>query len=440
MSFLKCVFWSTLLNKCQLRTTSVVSVIFLVGCLIFLQIPLNAATSESAIIEQLQKQIVALSARITALEQTDVQISHQLSNTEPLRPEKAQLDIASSVTSSKTPSWSERIKLKGDLRSRYENIEDDLKSEDRNRHRVRARLAILADISDRWSTGIGLATGGDAPVSSNQTLGGGASTKDIGLDLAYINFAVSNELSLTSGKFGNPFYQVGGYHMLWDSDYRPEGFAFSYSKKNLWATGMIHFLESDDGAGSKDTETSYGLQTGFSHSVSADMSLVGGISYYQFNVKGSHPFFGNSPLGNTVTAQGTYAQNYQQMEIFAELSTNVGELPLSGFIDYVNNLDINEQDTGWAAGIKLGKASAANTWEIVYRYQNLEADAVYAATTDSDFAGGRSDNRGHLLQAAYAPYKNTKFSVKYLITDYGKHNSGFATDYNRLQVDLALKF
>ena len=81
-------------------------------------------------------------------------------------------------------SWAEKIKWKGDFRYRYEDIEEDGK-DDRDRNRIRARPALVAKTSDTTEVGFGLATGGDDPVSTNQTLGGGGSTKDVRLDLAY---------------------------------------------------------------------------------------------------------------------------------------------------------------------------------------------------------------------------------------------------------------
>ena len=427
-------------NRVSSASATTGTSILIATCLAFVQVPVYAETEQNALITQLQQQIFALTKRITVLEQSRSDKPKILADI-PLAPAQSKL-VSSQVTNTptSTPSWSDRIRITGDLRSRYENIEDQRSSEDRNRHRLRARLLVEADLSARWSAGIGFASGGDSPISANQSLGDGGSTKDLGLDLAYINFALSESLSISSGKFKNPFYRVGNYHMVWDSDFRPEGFAFNYNNRNFWLKGMVHFLESDDASGLKDAETSYGLQTGISHTFSETVNVIAGLSYYQFNVRGSRPFSRFSPLGNTFASDGTYANNYQQLELFTEISTLLGELPVTGFMDYVNNLDISNQDTAWAVGLKLGKASAARSWEVAYRYQNLEADALYAALTDSDFAGGRTDNTGHIIQAAFAPYQNTKLSLKYFISAYGKHNTGVWADHDRLQLDMALKF
>jgi hypothetical protein len=78
--------------------------------------------------------------------------------------------------------WTDRITLSGDFRYRYQNDDVDLAGvNSRNRQRIRARPAIEARLPANLKVGFGLATGSDDPVSSNQTLGGGGSSKDINL-------------------------------------------------------------------------------------------------------------------------------------------------------------------------------------------------------------------------------------------------------------------
>jgi hypothetical protein len=53
--------------------------------------------------------------------------------------------------SKKKLAWAEKIKIKGDMRYRYETIEDDRKlaaagADDRNRSRIRARLGVTAQV------------------------------------------------------------------------------------------------------------------------------------------------------------------------------------------------------------------------------------------------------------------------------------------------------
>ena len=100
------------------------------------------------------------------------------------------------------------------MRPRFENIDDDLESSDRNRNRLRARLTIAATLDDNWSAALGLASGGTNPISTNQTLGGGAFTKDLRLDLAYVTYAGFANTALTAGKYRNVFFKPGGQNLI----------------------------------------------------------------------------------------------------------------------------------------------------------------------------------------------------------------------------------
>jgi len=91
---------------------------------------------------------------------------------------------------------------KGDFRYRYETFDIEGKP-DRDRNRIRARAALIADVTPAMQVGLGLASGGDDPVSSNQTLGGGGSTKDLRIDLAYFDYTGLKDSHIVGGKFSN---------------------------------------------------------------------------------------------------------------------------------------------------------------------------------------------------------------------------------------------
>jgi len=109
------------------------------------------------------------------------------------------------------------------------------------------------------------------------------------------------------------------------------------------------------------------------------------------------------------------------------------------FLDLVQNQDASDLDTAWAAGLKFGKANAPKTWELSYTYQDIEADAVLGLVTDSDFAGGGTDAKGHILKGAWAISKNWKIGFTYF--DNQRHiDVGVQEDYERLMLDTAYKF
>ncbi len=225
--------------------------------------------------------------------------------------------------------------------------------------------------------------------------------------------------------------------MIWDGDYRPEGLAAKYDNGTLFANGAFLYLESDDKAGSNDAKSFWGAQLGFNTAIADHIELIAGVSYYDIPVMGSMPFFdADDSFGNTLAGDGPYLNNYEELELFAELITSLGSLPLSLFVDWVENQEADNDETGYSAGFKLGTAKDPGTWQMAYIYKDIEADAVLGLTTDSDFGGGGTDSKGHILEGAYAVDKNTSFSVTYFINENGE----LETDYDRLQVDLKFKY
>jgi hypothetical protein len=381
---------------------------------------------------QLKNELMSLLKRVDSLEAENKTL-------------KQSVKAAATDTPNKSKAgWADNIKVKGDFRYRYENIDAE-RSDTRERNRVRARVEIAANLGDNTQVGIGLASGGDDPVSTNQTLGGGGSTKDIRLDLAYFKWQAKPGLTVTGGKMKNTLRRVGGNGLMWDGDYRPEGLAVSYKTGNFFLESALHFLESD--SRKSNNRISYGFQGGLETSIGGSQLLLG-AGYVDHSVAGEAVFYGDADdfFGNSfgctdqVTLSGcNYANNYEQLELFAELKTQLGEQPLSIFADYIQNQDASDLDTAWATGLKLGKASNPNTWEVAYIYQDLEADAVFGLLTDSDFAGGGTDSKGHILTGAWAVNKQWKISFTYFNTE-RQLDLGTDEDYQRLMLDMAFKF
>lgn len=72
----------------------------------------------------------------------------------------------------------------------------------------------------------------------------------------------------------------------------------------------------------------------------------------------------------------------------------MADLPLALHGDYIKNLadTTTDQDTGYQAGLQIGKASDPRTWEVAYFYRISETDATVADISDSDWGanGGQT--------------------------------------------------
>ena len=400
----------------------------------------------------LRQQVAALTERLEKLEAASassqqVQAELKAQNRETVQVvrdmqgtigEKVQESVKEEISDQ---SWASRVSWKGDFRYRYEHIDQEGRS-NRDRQRVRARPALTAKVNDTVTVGFGLATGGSDPVSTNQTLGGGGSTKAANIDLAYFDWKSASGIKVSGGKFKNPLHRAGGNALLWDGDWRPEGLVAKYDDKTWFGTLMGTFLESDS---RREDELAIAAQLGYRTTVGDGMKLTAGLGYYSIGVQGFAPIFDpEDGFGNSLDDQGRYLFDYNEVELFAELGFSLAERPASLFFDYVKNTDADDFDTGWAIGGKYGKAGARGTWEMGYVYQDLEADAVLGLVTDSDFAGGGTDGRGHKITAGYGLGKGWKLNLTYFITETGgdaeDRGEGTERDYDRLQLDIGFKY
>lgn len=124
-----------------------------------------------------------------------------------------------------TPQWFEKIKLKGDLRLRYEGFQHEGKFDDgrRDRFRLRYRFGFIAKVTDVITVGSELRSGDRLdPVSDNQSLDEGFSKKEVAFAQMYADFKLSERFSLIAGKFSpKKLWHVSDMHI--DDDVVTEG-------------------------------------------------------------------------------------------------------------------------------------------------------------------------------------------------------------------------
>ena len=404
---------------------------------VLLNVPSAFAAVSDEVVQELLQRLEAQDKRIAELEKNAQQTQTEV---EEQKQVVARVAARPAVNAPAAASWTDKLSLKGDLRLRYENIDDENAAEERNRARIRARLALIAKPQDNLELGLGLTTSQDNdPVSGNQTLGDGNSSKNFSLSLAYFKWTALEGLAVSGGKFQNLLYRPGQQALLWDSDWNPEGFGLNYVNGPFFANAIGFWLESDS---KNDKEFTWGGQLGAAVPIADDVKLTAGAGYYHFNTKGKGTFYGSDTnfLGNSYDSiTNTYLFNYEEIEGFAELGFKLAGLPASLFANYVKNTDADEFDTGWAAGAQLGAAKAKGTWQLGYTWQDLEPDAVFAGLTDSDFGGGKTDHKGHRLQGAYALSDKWNLGLTYFINETGGKR-GAEKDYDRLQLDMNFKY
>ena len=417
----------------------------LLGLTVLLGSTTVSAQVDEAELQALRDQVRLLTERLDELErqnaqaqQTDAQAAqHAVAKAEAA--EQKAIEVEEQVAAM---SWAERIRWSGDFRYRYENIEQDGR-DPRNRSRIRARTNIEADVSPTVKVGVGLASGGDDPVSSNVTIGGGGTSKDIKIDLAYFEWSGLANTQVTGGKYKNFLVRPAKKGLRWDGDWRPEGLGIEWDNGTFFAHGLGTWLEGDSRNG---TEFAWVAQAGMKLNFGDAGKLMFGGGYSEFNIAGRTPvygdpddFYGNSFVANPVTGELEFLYDYRNIEAFAEYAFKLGGQSVSLFGNYTVNTEADDNDTGYLFGAKFGSAKKRGDWDLTYFYENLEADATVGLLADSDFGGGGTNARGHVLSGTYAFDSSWNFKATYFINEINLA-SGANDDYDRLQLDLNFKF
>ncbi len=408
---------------------------FILTLLLALPAVSQAASDED--LAALRAQIKALSQRLDQLEAENRKLAASNSDLQRSGEETAKtVAEISAKTESEAASWTDKIQA-GRVISATATRSFDIEGKSkRDRNRIRARAAMIAEVTPTVTAGFGLASGSDDPVSTNQTLGSGGSSKNVVLDLAYVDWSGLANTHVIGGKFSNFLHKSS---LIWDGDWRPEGGGFKFANGDVFVNGIGTWIESDK---KLDQLLAWGLQGGVKMPLGDAMKLTAGASYYQLNTQGKHTFhFGPTDFfGNSYDpATNTYMYDYKMVELFADLGMDLADRPLKVYGDYVQNRDGGKYDTGYQFGVQYGKAADAGQWQVGYIYEKLEADAVFGLLTDSDFGGGGTDSKGHIFKASYALAKHANFDVTYFINKSGIR-SGDPIDFKRLQVDLAFKY
>jgi hypothetical protein len=369
-------------------------------------------------------------------------------------------DETASVQETKLSQWVERVTLSGDLRLRHESI---MKDPALDRHRQRFRLRIAADTKiEDFIVGIRLASGTGEQVSTNQSFDNLSSQKPLWIDRAFLSWQGSETkwLRLTGGRMANPFFTVYSTDAVWDDDFNPEGFAENFNFK-LNDNFMLFFntgqIVLDEDSGDNNDQWLFGEQVGVNIAPLKDVKTTLAIAYYDFTNTNKGTFgqavcqSGNTRVNPCSAAAnpGLLLNDYNVLDVTAQVGMKAGTLPVSLMGDYVKNMaspktaaGVDSGDTGYQVGLILGKASDPGTWEVAYLYKVLETDATLADVSDSDFGDGGTDRRGHIVWGAYSLTKYLQFKTKYFITKKESQTAVPSThdDINRLQVDLVMKF
>jgi len=381
-------------------------------------------------IEAMQRQVAAQQAAIEALK------SELLS-----QKEKVDKVVEKSGSAISLGKGIDNLKLKGDLRLRYERRDVD-GGANRDRLRTRFRLGMVwQNDEESWEVAAGLATGeksdgadigSSGATSTNDTWSGDSpfETGEIFLDYAYAKHTMGCT-TLTLGQQKNPF--VGSW-LLFDGDIRPAGATVKYDNMGLFAAGGVY----DVIQFGNDMGALYAGQVGYAVEQEDGIDYTVALAYFDYTDKAE----------GAIGAPADADYDFQILDLYATVGIPVGEASVSLYADYFTNLgadgatsqaggglDPDDEDTGWVVGIdaKMGAFSAG------YAYARIEADACPAELKDADFGTGvdATNIKGHKLALGYKLTKNCSLKGTALFYEELENNDEEADLY---QIDLSYKF
>ena len=358
------------------------------------------------------------------------------------------------------PQWLQTTKFAGDLRIRYQG-ETKTGSKHRDRGRFRLRYGFEARPNELMKVAFKMATGenktnGPEQTSTNQTFTNTFQNKHVWVDQAYIEYNplaqsklfLLKDMTLTAGKFPNPFYTTD---MVWDGDINPEGGVIKFSPKiaSVEAFLALGFLPIGENSSDSNDPFIYAAQAGVSPNLFKRPSKFAVALYAYENIQSVvwNTYSVNyTPTINNTLAGTSLKYDYNILEVNSEYSPVDlvgGTMPLLLQGTWASNISKNNggETKAWMLGFKLGKAKEKGTYDFFYNFREIGRDAVYAMVNDSDFHLGGTGAKGHKFGGTYAIMPNSTLAVTYFITDpYKNIQTGTSKHIDVYQVDWLTKF
>lgn len=390
-------------------------------------------------------------------------------------------DYASAAGTNAPPPWpTDQTRAADFAKVNGQGVPTANTTENRDRFRIRARLGMLAKISDTWSGGLRLATGSVTDrVSTNQTLGQDFNKYIFLVDRAYIKFDPAEWLSVTGGRIPNPWFSTD---LVWDEDLSFEGVAATFKPtfanntiKPFLTVGAFPIKEENPPVASG--RWMYGVQGGTQWDINTDTRLKLGLAWYDYrNFEGrvesdtsvscittvagtticspntanygqyeygsnlrqkGNSLFATNALGDTgSTAYWGLASKFRPINLTASLDlANFDPVHVVLTGDWVKNTAFDRaeifrrtegrvnltdgSDRGYQYKLTVGMPQVKNPrdWQVSAAYRYLGSDAVVDAFTDSDFGLGGTNLKGYILGAQYGLDRNAVLGLRWLSAD-----------------------
>ncbi len=238
---------------------------------------------------------------------------------------------------------------------------------------MRFRYGFTHEFDDKTEIGARLVTGNGDPTSTNQLLDNTFGGKNIFLDRIYVKHSPSGRLDLYGGKFANPFVRTD---VIWDSDVQPEGLAQRIRVKvseNVSAFANLGQLVLEKVSDDNDPYALVG-QIGCDATLPANAKFTVAGVYYDFSHVNETAFTYRDTGNTRVDRDGdgtasTLLYDYDLLDLYGSLWLTVGSVPVNLYGNYISNLAIGHDSSGFRAAVQLGESKKKSDVLVEYAYR-----------------------------------------------------------------------
>ena len=321
------------------------------------------------------------------------------------------------------------LKLKGDLRARYEIRDVDNKSAaDKSRDRWRTRLrvgGIWDNKAENWQVGAGLASGSNDPTSTNDTWSETQPFEhtDINIDYAYAKHRW-DDFTFTLGQAENPYKSTWAF---WDGDVRLAGLTAQYGQKDgVFATvgGYGAKLVNGD-----NTATLVAGQLGYRGKVGeAKYTVAGGYHTYSKSLINDGAGATDSRADFSLVSVNPNQYELNIGDLYGDVTLPLGPAKVTFYGQIWQNFGadgaVGQSQAGASfpkapgdadMGFVVGADAKIDKFKLGYAYALVEADSLFGYLSDSDFGSGVSltNKKGHRVQLGYDFTKNWSTDISW---------------------------
>ena len=307
-----------------------------------------------------------------------------------------------------------------DARFRQEGIFRD-GSPNRYRYRIRFRMGGSFPIHSKVNLGFRMVTGAtDDPTTGNVDLDNYFSKKGFNLDRLFLRYALSQSLTLTMGKFPNPFEHV---ELVFHNDVQLEGAAQQFRMKNV---GFIRQVQLNLGQFILDEIKSRPDTNLFAGQLFVEGFHFKGLSFgatlYEYRnedniaqaVEEDRLAGGdtNTRIG-AGTGTSSYLSGFRTIEGLAKHEFEIASVPLWLLGAYAQNLLATSNDKAYWSEIGVGPIPRLSQLRALYHYVWVERESMISNYNNADIFNPNA--HGHELKFVLPIEKNISVEVLYFI-------------------------